>query len=651
MRRLLVLPLAMIAMLLAPVAATAASSTFSISGTVSIPDGYGAEALTEIVVEAWNSDRESSPEAEVQVGRDGRYTIEGLPRGAYRVRALLEDYPTPRTSWATERSVNVAPTWYSKPRSVDGATVIDLASDVATVDIDLPRGRTLTGRVTLPQGGPADDLDVWQANVYSIDTSWTRWDRVAAIILASDGTFRVNNLPRGRVVIEADPVTGDQKSLVDQGADDGRAAVDLSDGDRTDLTIALQPGRTISGRVKLPSGGDSQAWKAVEVTALVTDSQAFAWQLIGSRGISPIADDGTFEVTGLPAGAVQVCARASNYRNEAGKLVYPNLATTCWKDASTYADAELIDLSATSERSDINITMGADDRLSVVTASELPRVAVAGKPVSVRAGTWSRPDVKVSYQWTIDGRPIPGTDSGTYVPALTDVGALLELTVTATLTDGSGATARSLPSTTVVADENAAFADISRDEASPFHTDFADAIEWMADQDISYGWSAGGEVNTYKPALPVTREAMAAFLYRFEGMPEIWGRGGAPFYDVSQDSSEFFDEITWMFTAGVSKGWMADGKRQYRPRATIARDAMAAFLFRLADDETYEAPDVSPFSDVPTSHPFYREISWMYDQGISTGWVGADGTREFRPLASTKRDAMAAFLYRARQSR
>lgn len=55
---------------------------------------------------------------------------------------------------------------------------------------------------------------------------------------------------------------------------------------------------------------------------------------------------------------------------------------------------------------------------------------------------------------------------------------------------------------------------------------------------------------------------------------------------------------------------------------------------------------VSPFIDVPVTHAFYDEIVWMYNEGISTGWSEANGTRTYRPAEGTSRDQMAAFIYR-----
>lgn len=96
--------------------------------------------------------------------------------------------------------------------------------------------------------------------------------------------------------------------------------------------------------------------------------------------------------------------------------------------------------------------------------------------------------------------------------------------------------------------------------------------------------------------------------------------------------------------------WMADSgistgwaDRTYRPYTSVNRDAMAAFLYRAAGSPAYTPPKKSPFKDVATNHVFYKEIAWMKASGISTGW--ADGT--YRPYTSVNRDSMAAFLYRA----
>ncbi len=118
------------------------------------------------------------------------------------------------------------------------------------------------------------------------------------------------------------------------------------------------------------------------------------------------------------------------------------------------------------------------------------------------------------------------------------------------------------------------------------------------------------------------------------------------FVDVPAEM-QFFAEITWLADQGVSTGWQtSDGSREYRPLESVNRDAMAAFMYRLAGSPEFTPPTTSPFTDVATGSQFYKEITWLSDQGISSGWKLDDGTREFRPVTPIARDAMAAFMYR-----
>lgn len=60
------------------------------------------------------------------------------------------------------------------------------------------------------------------------------------------------------------------------------------------------------------------------------------------------------------------------------------------------------------------------------------------------------------------------------------------------------------------------------------------------------------------------------------------------------------------------------------------------------DYELYDLATVKSFTDVPSNFVLYKEISWLSNNGITTGYV--DGT--FRPVAPNTREQMAAFLYR-----
>ena len=102
----------------------------------------------------------------------------------------------------------------------------------------------------------------------------------------------------------------------------------------------------------------------------------------------------------------------------------------------------------------------------------------------------------------------------------------------------------------------------------------------------------------------------------------------------------FENDIIKLGEKSITTGYHDGG---FHPLESIERGAMAAYLYRLAGSPEFEAPAESPFSDVPTTHPFYKEIAWLKATGITTGWE--DGT--FRPEESINREAMAVFFYRA----
>lgn len=168
----------------------------------------------------------------------------------------------------------------------------------------------------------------------------------------------------------------------------------------------------------------------------------------------------------------------------------------------------------------------------------------------------------------------------------------------------------------------------------PFGIEHYEAMAWMKDTGISAGWSDG----TYRPLQPVNRDAMAAFLHRLAGEPEVDLPEVSPFTDVDP-GDQHYEAIVWASENGITTGW-ADGT--FRPTQPIKRDAMAAFVHRYAGQTDYEAPATSPFTDVPTTAMYYEEMAWMYDRELATGWT--DGT--YRPLQPTNRDATAAFLFR-----
>jgi hypothetical protein len=161
---------------------------------------------------------------------------------------------------------------------------------------------------------------------------------------------------------------------------------------------------------------------------------------------------------------------------------------------------------------------------------------------------------------------------------------------------------------------------------------FEEEIGWLVDQGIAEGYPDG----SFQPGNTVSRQAMAAYLYRFAGSPPPPSTP-AGFVDVSP-SHPFHDAIAWMVAEGYADGY-SDGT--FRPTGAVSRQAMAAYLYRYAGSP--EGPFGSAgFVDVSPSHPFHDAIAWMVAEGITDGY--SDGT--FLPSGPITRQAAAAFLFR-----
>ncbi len=91
----------------------------------------------------------------------------------------------------------------------------------------------------------------------------------------------------------------------------------------------------------------------------------------------------------------------------------------------------------------------------------------------------------------------------------------------------------------------APFADV------PVDHPFCGEIAWMKAEGVSEGYDG----NLYKPDLGLTRQAMSAFLYRL-GNPEVSPADCAtdPFADVATDHP-FCPQIAWMAETGISEGY------------------------------------------------------------------------------------------------
>ncbi len=121
--------------------------------------------------------------------------------------------------------------------------------------------------------------------------------------------------------------------------------------------------------------------------------------------------------------------------------------------------------------------------------------------------------------------------------------------------------------------------------ASPFTdirpaTQFYREMMWNYAKGVMPGFPSGAQ-RSFQPARAVTRGDMAAFMYRLAGSPAYTAPAVSPFVDVSA-RTPYYKEICWLAANGISTGWVVGSARYYRPTLLVARDAMAAFMYRLS---------------------------------------------------------------------
>ncbi|OWY59033.1 hypothetical protein B7486_76755, partial [cyanobacterium TDX16] len=75
-------------------------------------------------------------------------------------------------------------------------------------------------------------------------------------------------------------------------------------------------------------------------------------------------------------------------------------------------------------------------------------------------------------------------------------------------------------------------------------------ISWLAGAGITTGYEGG----TFRPSAPVTRQSTAAFLYRMAGEPDA-PEDPPTFSDVSVEHP-FHAEITWLAGVGITTGYV-----------------------------------------------------------------------------------------------
>lgn len=135
----------------------------------------------------------------------------------------------------------------------------------------------------------------------------------------------------------------------------------------------------------------------------------------------------------------------------------------------------------------------------------------------------------------------------------------------------------------------------------------------------------------------VTRGELIRIFYRLAGSPSVTRPGHSPYKDVDE-SDPNYDAYLWARDQQITSGWN-DGK--FHPEAPLSNASTVALLHRADGSSKIQLTGTSPFSDVTSSTPFYRQIVWASRRGVSTVSEGD----AFAPTEHTSKARVAMMLY------
>lgn len=135
----------------------------------------------------------------------------------------------------------------------------------------------------------------------------------------------------------------------------------------------------------------------------------------------------------------------------------------------------------------------------------------------------------------------------------------------------------------------------------------------------------------------VTRGELIRIFYRLAGSPSVTRPDHSPYEDVDE-SDPNYDAYLWAREQQITSGWN-DGK--FHPEAPLSNASTVALLHRADGSSKIQLTGTSPFSDVTSSTPFYRQIVWASRRGVSTVSEGD----AFAPTEHTSKARVAMILY------
>jgi protocatechuate 3,4-dioxygenase beta subunit len=292
------------------------------------------------------------------------------------------------------RPVGYSNACHSSAASVSSGTVVSLAAGAERTGVDLPLRMTplvfISGTLTSPEGQAAN----YVLHLVAADNAELSLDPdVATAITATDGSFMFLGVPSGQYVIQTvrtprsaapgarggGPPVPAGAVPQSQNAQTLWTVTPISVGrtDIRDLSIVLQRGNTISGRVEFE--GSAPAPSAAALASIVV-----ALEPAGGKGRSTaqparVQPDGSFMSPGMPAG---------HY------LVRPSGAPPGWMLKTVMAGVEAADVPLDLSRNDVTgVSIVFTDRMTQLLGSVRDAAGDTGTAVVIfptNAESWKQ---------------------------------------------------------------------------------------------------------------------------------------------------------------------------------------------------------------------------------------------------------------------
>ena len=314
----------------------------------------------------------------------GEYVLRGIPSGMYKLIALAGESSSP---------LGYRNTWWPNAGSVDAGSSIQVnaGNTVEPVEVTVLTGRSISGRVTAPNGAGVQGVLV---TAYSS----TNEDEISAdAVTDATGNYTLRGLAPDSYKLRYDTSGLTSASYLEQwsGARNTFAdavVIDATLGNQTAVNATLVKAASISGVIKNTAGAPI-ANANISVRSATSEWFFYGWASTDSKGV--------FTVRGIPAGSYKL--RVDPYDVTSGSYF-----GTWFGGKSTFDQATSITLAATTAKTGANVTLAKAAQISgkVTGLASAPVRGVtveAYLPSGDSAGGYAETDAQGNY--TLRGLP------------------------------------------------------------------------------------------------------------------------------------------------------------------------------------------------------------------------------------------------------